>query len=270
MKNEQYENFQILFNNLSLTMLEHGHVYADKLWQLYDYCSPFNRLYFIIDGEGYIEGKNGQRMQLQKGNAYLVPLETTHNYICENHMEKFYIHFRLNYLPGRDIYEFTKSCLRLPMPVENTHSLIELVKSNNILDKLIFKSRVYEILSNYTVETEIDYKMVSAYMHYREVIEFVREHCSSELSIANVASGLGLNLNTLRLKFKSDFGFTLKHYIDLGVAEKAKELLLLTNKSLKDIAYELKFNDEFYFSRFFKKIVGVSPRQYRKNNYIMK
>ena len=43
----------------------------------------------------------------------------------------------------------------------------------------------------------------------------------------------------------------------------AKKLLHLTYKSIKEIAQELDFEDEFYFSRYFKKEVGLSPKQFR-------
>ena len=54
MKNLHYNNFQILFNNMNIIMLEHGHLYADHTWKPPETCSPFNRIYFIYDGEGYL------------------------------------------------------------------------------------------------------------------------------------------------------------------------------------------------------------------------
>lgn len=44
----------------------------------------------------------------------------------------------------------------------------------------------------------------------------------------------------------------------------AKRLLHLTHKSIKEIASELGFEDRFYFSRFFKKEVGVAPKIFRQ------
>jgi AraC-like DNA-binding protein len=39
--------------------------------------------------------------------------------------------------------------------------------------------------------------------------------------------------------------------------------LTLTQKSVKEIAFELGYKDQFYFSRFFKRLTGVSPEAYR-------
>jgi AraC family transcriptional activator of pobA len=48
----------------------------------------------------------------------------------------------------------------------------------------------------------------------------------------------------------------------------AKKQLHLTRLSIKEIAYSLKFNDEFYFSRFFKKLAKVSPQTFREKTGI--
>jgi len=62
----------------------------------------------------------------------------------------------------------------------------------------------------------------------------------------------------------SVFKKTSKQLI-LEVAIIHSQLLLLeTNKSVASIAYELEFDDPSYFTRLFKKIVGISPTEYRK------
>lgn len=48
------------------------------------------------------------------------------------------------------------------------------------------------------------------------------------------------------------------------IALEAKKLIHLTHKPIKEIAQELNFEDEFYFSRYFKKEVGVSPKKFRE------
>jgi AraC-type DNA-binding domain-containing proteins len=50
--------------------------------------------------------------------------------------------------------------------------------------------------------------------------------------------------------------------------DKAKELLIEGNKKVKEVAYELGYTNEFYFSRIFKRIEGLSPSEfYSKNVY---
>ena len=53
-------------------------------------------------------------------------------------------------------------------------------------------------------------------------------------------------------------------YILNGKTETAKMMLLNTNMPIKEIAYELSFADEHYFSNMFKKLTGTSPKKYRE------
>ncbi|MBJ5570629.1 AraC family transcriptional regulator, partial [Salmonella enterica subsp. enterica serovar Typhimurium] len=70
--------------------------------------------------------------------------------------------------------------------------------------------------------------------------------------------------NTLSKKIKSLFNKTPSQIIQERVILEAKKQIHLTRKSFKEIALELNFNDEFYFSKYFKKYTGVSPTQFRK------
>lgn len=62
---------------------------------------------------------------------------------------------------------------------------------------------------------------------------------------------------------KSHFNKTLSDLINERIIIEAKRELYLTNKTVKEIAYELGYDDEYYFSRFFKVNADVSPQIYR-------
>lgn len=268
MKNLHYDNFQILFNNMNIKMLEHGHLYADENWLPKEVRSPFNRLYFIYDGEGYLLDEELNRVPLLKGYIYLIPVNSTYHYRCDDYMEKFYIHFQLEYLPGHDLFTFNKTCTRLPMDVINVPVLMKLAESSDITDHMLFKSRLLELLSLFTKKTEITYSQINTYIRYNAVFEYVDNNCTITLDVAEIAEVFGLNPNTLRINFKKDMGITLKKYIDLKILDKIQDKLIYSNMTLKELAYQFRFSDEFYLSRFFKKYVGISPKQYKTNHFI--
>jgi AraC family transcriptional activator of pobA len=74
---------------------------------------------------------------------------------------------------------------------------------------------------------------------------------------------LHISERALNKSCKQFFNKTLTSIIAERMAIEAKRELYLTAKPVKQIAYELGYNDEFYFSRFFKKNVGVSPQIFR-------
>ena len=92
----------------------------------------------------------------------------------------------------------------------------------------------------------------------------VEEHFLSEKSLSFYADLLHVTSNTLSKKIKSKFNKTPSQIIQERVILEAKKQIHLTRKSIKEIAIELKFNDEFHFSKYFKKYVGISPTQFRK------
>ncbi|REC50314.1 AraC family transcriptional regulator [Chryseobacterium pennipullorum] len=75
---------------------------------------------------------------------------------------------------------------------------------------------------------------------------------------------LNMTSNALSKAVKKEFGKTPTQLINERIILESKKLLHLTYRSIKEIAAELGFTDEFYFSRYFKKSVGCSPKKYRE------
>ena len=84
-------------------------------------------------------------------------------------------------------------------------------------------------------------------------------------SVTDYANRLGLSPKSLTKHFKKIGTQTPSDFIKSRIITEAKRLLLYTNKAIKHIAFELGFNDPAYFSRFFTKATGSSPKEFKKN-----
>jgi AraC family transcriptional regulator, transcriptional activator of pobA len=82
-------------------------------------------------------------------------------------------------------------------------------------------------------------------------------------SASDYAKMLNISANALAKITKTHFNKTLTEIIAERIIIEAKRELFLTHKPIKEIAYDLGYDDEFYFSRFFKNKVEVSPQMYR-------
>jgi AraC family transcriptional regulator, transcriptional activator of pobA len=82
-------------------------------------------------------------------------------------------------------------------------------------------------------------------------------------SASDYASALNISAKALAKITKTYFNKTLTALISERIIIEAKRELYLTNKAIKEIAYELGYDDEYYFSRFFKTNADVSPQMYR-------
>ncbi|SIN75885.1 helix-turn-helix domain-containing protein [Algoriphagus halophilus] len=95
--------------------------------------------------------------------------------------------------------------------------------------------------------------------------DFINKHYKTYRTASDYADLLAISPKALAKLTKAHFNKTLTELISERIIIEAKRELYLTNKSIKEIAYDLGYEDEYYFSRFFKKNAEVSPQLYRKN-----
>jgi len=100
------------------------------------------------------------------------------------------------------------------------------------------------------------------------VLQSLKEAIEKDFKFKHAANDYALMLNispnALAKITKKHFNKTLTNLITERIIIEAKRELYLTNKSIKAIAYELGYDDEFYFSRLFKKNTDISPQVYRE------
>lgn len=101
--------------------------------------------------------------------------------------------------------------------------------------------------------------------HYiAEFKQLLETHFQKERQPSFYAAQLGVAANTFSKNCKTYFMRSPSEMIQERVILEAKKLIHLTRKSMKSIAAELNFDDENYFSRYFKKHTGVSPTTFRE------
>lgn len=108
--------------------------------------------------------------------------------------------------------------------------------------------------------TSLDNKEPFVLQNLKDSIE---SHFKSKHSASDYADLLNITPKALAKMTKSYFNKTLTNLISERIVIEAKRELYMSNKSVKEIAYELGYEDEHYFSRFFKNNADVSPQLYR-------
>jgi YesN/AraC family two-component response regulator len=93
--------------------------------------------------------------------------------------------------------------------------------------------------------------------------ETIEKHFKTNHSPSHYAEMLNISPKALAKITKTHFNKTLTELISERIIIEAKRELYLTNKPVKEIAYELGYEDEYYFSRFFKTNADISPQIYR-------
>ena len=94
--------------------------------------------------------------------------------------------------------------------------------------------------------------------------KYIDQNLRGDLSIKELCSALFVSKNFLYNSFRSFFGTTVNEYIAERRMQEAKMLLTETNMSAYEVAEEVGIENYTYFSKLFKKQIGVSPSAFRK------
>ncbi|MCX6894433.1 MAG: AraC family transcriptional regulator [Verrucomicrobia bacterium] len=93
---------------------------------------------------------------------------------------------------------------------------------------------------------------------------FMRDRVDSVLTVAEMARQAGLSVTHFTRLMRQHTGFTpIEYFIHLKM-QRACRFLMLTALSVKEIAGRIGYDDPYYFSRLFRKVMGMSPVAYRK------
>lgn len=98
----------------------------------------------------------------------------------------------------------------------------------------------------------------------KTLIDSIEQNFKSKHSASDYAESLNVSPKTLAKITKTHFNKTITDLIAERIIIEAKRELYLTNKTVKEIAWELGYQDEYYFSRFFKTNADISPQIYRE------
>jgi two-component system response regulator YesN len=96
-----------------------------------------------------------------------------------------------------------------------------------------------------------------------KINHYILEHLDGDLSLVSLAEVVYLNPSYLSILYKKSSGKNLSEYIAELRVEKSKELLARSSLKIHEIALAVGFGTAGYFTRFFKKHVGVTPQDYR-------
>ena len=98
----------------------------------------------------------------------------------------------------------------------------------------------------------------------RDAMEYIRNNYSREISLDDVSRQVNISPYYFSKIFKEESGLNFIEYLTNIRIDKAKELLSETDMSIKEVCATCGYTDPNYFSRSFKKNVGVTPTEYKE------
>ena len=122
----------------------------------------------------------------------------------------------------------------------------------------VFLLKLVEQQSQQFVEQDFNQKRVHQFQ------QLLEQHYKEETSVTFYADRLNITSKRLNQILKQKIHRTIRQCLHERLVAEAKHQLILSKLTIKEIATELGFDDHSYFSRFFKKMTGLTPEAYQK------
>jgi len=249
--------------------------HAKYHWRKRPNGCPEDHLMLCIGGHGYVEIE-GKQAHLQEGQALIIPRNRQHFYWAEDDdpWSIYWMHFLgvnadyyIDQIPKtgqafavesqtqKEAVRLFRDCLETVERGYTLHNMIYAAQTaQHVLSLLLFRNAA---LAKHSV-VDNDRETCDA------VIEFMRTHLTEAIRLDDFASEVGLSVSRLSQIFKQQTHYSPKSYLSNMRIRTACRLLDFTDKSVKAVAMETGFIDPYYFSRVFKKVMGISPDKYRR------
>lgn len=244
---------------------------------------PYYEIFYLINGDcTFFIDHNIYK--LNRGDLVIVPAGEIHKstYPETGYSERFVVSFRennlgwINEILGEEIVKQSLNMGVISIPdkrrdyVESLmHKMLFESEGQDILSPAFIKTGLIELLlfiircqryeENVVKEIDVDNQLM------QEIATYIYDNYDKKISLDDMSRKFHISRSYLSKKFKTITGFGFKEYLINVRIKNACTMLLETNKSITDIAFECGFNDSNYFGDAFRHVKGVSPNKYRKN-----
>ena len=259
-------------------------------WNYRNVYSPFTRIYYVTKGHAQVELPN-KVQDLRPGYMYIIPAFTPHNCICSEEFCHYYIHIynesdynlfddwilpteikadtsALNYIqrlcnlcPDMELKQYE------PCSYDNPQSLSQSTitnKQRNLADRIESRAIIYILLSKF-----VRYAKPRAHTQDERIVKVlnhINTNIGNKISMDELANIACISKDYLTRLFKKELQTTPLNYVNKKRIQKAQLRIATETATIKEIAYQLGFNELCYFCRVFKNITGLTPVAYRNKS----
>lgn len=261
------------FPEITLRLISGALTCCDSHWSSGTklHSDDFNRLYYVLDGAGVINGERG-RVDLVPGCFFLIPGRYKFQYDCPATMRLLWIHFQLELLPGLDVFRQFRPILFYKADeddVKNFKSMVDNITTGDPGEFLRMRADLLRLIEPFMPE---DWNSIHPdrenVERLKPALELLRNRYNQTFDLSATAKVVNMHASYMSELFRLTFGVSPSAYVmDLRLS-RAQNLLLTTDRRISDIAAECGFEDPLYFSRAFRKRCRYSPREFRRKQGI--
>ncbi|MCF8339385.1 MAG: AraC family transcriptional regulator [Chitinophagaceae bacterium] len=231
-----------------------------------------NFLFYCVDGSGWFTIGN-QKYEVGPNEFFILPQNIEHAYGCgsENPWTIYWIHFGGESLPELNNIQEVQKHFK-PVYVKNNGEIIPIfskiyktLELGYSIDNLLFANMCLSHFLTLFIYNSRHYATVSSDKLdcVDSAILFMKKQINENISLIDLSKQYNYSVSRFSNLFKQKTGYAPIDYFLQMKMQKACQQLDFSDRSIKDIAFSMGFDDPYYFSKRFRKILGLSPRKYR-------
>lgn len=278
-----------ILSSLELNILLVDRTTVGDWWNFKKVNTPFSRLYLVSGGLGYVH-HHGQRYCLAPGVLHLVPCFCQADYFCNDQLDVFHMCLNARVKSGQDLFALQEYQYQREADPRDFHIFQRLLELNPGLglstydpDRRQFRRRE-DLLTDRdsasgALESEGLLRLLLApilgtgqplkspttqgLQRFLAVFEFIEGHLAAPIRLDDLAKVAHMHKSYFAKLFHSLIGVAPIEYVTRRRVESSQLLLLLTNKTVKEIAFETGFSSCAAYCKCFHHICNQTPTQYR-------
>jgi len=247
-------------------------------------CNDFYSIYFIHEGEITFSASS-IITSAEYSTLLFIPKDIKHQITIKKKSKGSLIYFNKAFYSSikhklllEDYLVFHQEKLSTVIRLSEkdfveTIGIVNLLKLEVANDISMNNATAHQLLSYFLIKSKEKFIAVNkreekrgstiVYPIFNKFKELLESNYSNDRNIGSYANQLNIHPNCLNEISKLSSGQTASEVIYIRIISETKKLILSTDKSFKEIAYKLGFDDPAYFSRYFKKHTGMTLSQYQ-------
>jgi len=239
----------------------------DRDWLYPSYQRPYNWLIHTLSGRGIVKMQN-HTIELLPNTLALLPLNQQCHYQCIEPMQLGAFAFTLQMPSGIDVFQLYQPPTH-PIVYSERAPISDIIQRQNQVSNTnaqYFKAltAAYQLLTPIIDQSFVTTSIETHYSRLEKIFSHIDKHLTQNIQIPELAAIHGTSTAHFSRWFSNIVEISPKRYINQKRIELACKKLLLTDNRIDSIAYQCGYEDPLYFSKSFKRITGLTPRDYRK------
>ncbi len=230
---------------------------------------PVNRCFIpLVNPSGeecYLEDDK-KHFTLTPGNAYFIPVNYPVRLRLDDFLEFVSVQFTLEIYAGIDVFSAFKDICEIPGEHWQESGTRAFDIPNVHLAGAILHALVFDFSCAVMPQmTEREWDPVTRFSNFLPELDFIHSGKKklARITVADLARVRAFSREYFTRNFTRISGITPKQFLTDILVNESKRLLVQDDASIKEVADNLGFSSEFYFSKFCSKHMNLSPRQYR-------